>query len=120
MAKETLYASLAILTFGALFFYKYFNFLAGNVNAVWSRLHYGRTIPTADLILPLGISFYTFQAFGYLMDVYRGKTQPEKNFFRYALFLSFFLHWCPGRLSVPITCCDSFGMPDSLFSGVKM
>lgn len=94
---------LAILTFGALFFYKYFNFLAGNVNAVWSRLHYGRTIPTADLILPLGISFYTFQAFGYLMDVYRGKTQPEKNFFRYALFLSFF----PTLVSGPIERSDN-------------
>lgn len=43
-----------------------------------------------DVLLPVGISFYTFQALGYMLDVYRGKIEPEKNFFRYALFVSFF------------------------------
>lgn len=89
---------LAVLTFGALVFFKYFNFLAGNVNIVLGRLHSDRVIPTVDLILPLGISFYTFQAFGYLMDVYRGKVEAEKNFLRYAEFISFF----PTLVSGPI------------------
>lgn len=48
---------------------------------VQMRFHY---------LLPVGISFYTFQALGYIIDVYRGETQAEKNFFRYALFVSFF------------------------------
>lgn len=89
---------LAVLTFGALLLFKYFNFLAGNVNTVLGVLHSDRVIPERDLILPLGISFYTFQAFGYLMDVYRGKAEAEKNFLRYALFIAFF----PTLVSGPI------------------
>lgn len=47
-------------------------------------------VPTFDVILPVGISFYTFQALGYTMDIYRGEIYAEKNFLRYALFVSFF------------------------------
>lgn len=103
MKKKSCMILMAVLTFGALVFFKYFNFLAGNVNTVLGRLHFGRMIPQVDLILPLGISFYTFQAFGYLMDVYRGKTEPEKNFLRFALFLSFF----PTLVSGPIERSDN-------------
>lgn len=46
--------------------------------------------PVFDYLLPVGISFYTFQALGYTIDVYRGDIDAEKNFFRYALFVSFF------------------------------
>lgn len=96
--KQGIMVLLAVLTFGALIFFKYFNFLFGNVNTILSRLHCAVRIPSVDFILPLGISFYSFQAFGYLIDVYRRKTEPEKNFFRYALFLSFF----PTLVSGPI------------------
>lgn len=48
------------------------------------------TCPAIDVLLPVGISFYTFQALGYTIDVYRGEIRAEKNFFRYALFISFF------------------------------
>ena len=47
-------------------------------------------IPTFDFLLPVGISFYTFQALGYTIDVYRNEIDAEKNFFKYALFVSFF------------------------------
>lgn len=56
-----------------------------------------------DIILPVGISFYTFQSFGYVMDVYRGKSKEEKNFFKYALFVSFF----PVLTSGPIERSDN-------------
>lgn len=95
-------AFFAVLTFAPLIFFKYYNFLTGNMNTILDRLHCEQNIPELDLILPLGISFYTFQAFGYLMDVYRGKTAPEKNFFRYALFVSFF----PTLVSGPIERSD--------------
>ena len=49
-----------------------------------------RSTRTLDLLLPVGISFYTFQALGYIIDVYRGDTKTEKNLLRYALFVSFF------------------------------
>lgn len=70
-----------------LFFFKYFTFAAESINAVFGSqiftLHF-------DILLPVGISFYTFQALGYTMDVYRKELPAEKNFFFYALFVSFF------------------------------
>lgn len=96
-------ALFAVLTFAALLFFKYFNFLAGNGNAVLRALRCGWSIPTMGFVLPLGISFYTFQAFGYLMDVYRGKTKAETNFLTYAVFCSFF----PTLVSGPIERSDN-------------
>ncbi len=73
-----------------LFFFKYFFFTVDNINAVLSLLNIAPITPKFDVILPVGISFYTFQALSYTMDVYRGEVKHEKNFFRYALFVSFF------------------------------
>ena len=86
-------ASLAVL---ALF--KYFDFLLGNLNAALGLLGAGPVSSPFSFALPVGISFYTFQALGYLVDVYRGDTKAERNFLRYALFVSFF----PVILSGPI------------------
>lgn len=73
-----------------LFVFKYSGFAADTVNAVFSRLNAGVSVPKFDLVLPVGISFYTFQALGYTMDVYRNDIPSEKNLFRYMLFVSFF------------------------------
>ncbi|MDR1533151.1 MAG: MBOAT family protein [Clostridiales bacterium] len=81
----------ALFNLGILFFFKYFNFAAEAVSAALSALT-GKGIapPSLNVLLPVGISFYTFQALGYTIDVYRGKIPPEKNFVKYALFVSFF------------------------------
>jgi len=73
-----------------LFFFKYFNFAAGLIADVINELGMSITAPSLDILLPVGISFYTFQALGYTVDVYRGKIAPEHNFAIYALFVSFF------------------------------
>ena len=57
------------------------------------------TFNTVDFILPMGISFYTFQSTGYMIDVYRGVADAEKNLFRYALFVSFFPQLVQGPIS---------------------
>ena len=75
---------------GILFFFKYFNFTVGLLQAVLARLHIQLSLPALNILLPVGISFYTFQALGYTMDVYRGEIQAERDFFTYALFVSFF------------------------------
>lgn len=75
---------------GILFFFKYFDFFVENCNRVLSALHMQIWEKSFDVLLPVGISFYTFQALGYTIDVYRGKVEPEKNILRYALFVSFF------------------------------
>ncbi len=73
-----------------LFFFKYFDFLIDNINRVFAYAGIQAVEASFDVILPVGISFYTFQALSYTMDVYRGEIYTEKNLFRYALFVSFF------------------------------
>lgn len=79
-----------ILNLSILFFFKYFDFAVESMAHVLSIFHITLHIPTFDVLLPVGISFYTFQALGYTFDVYRGTVRPERNFLRYALFVSFF------------------------------
>lgn len=73
-----------------LFYFKYFYFTLDNINAVRHMLHMSALVPKFDVILPVGISFYTFQALSYTVDVYRKEIPPEKNILKYALFVSFF------------------------------
>jgi D-alanyl-lipoteichoic acid acyltransferase DltB (MBOAT superfamily) len=75
---------------GALGFFKYFNFFAGSLTHLLARLGWnpGWTLP--HIILPIGISFYTFQSISYAVDVYRGIAKPSRDFFTFAAFVSFF------------------------------
>ena len=77
-----------ILDLGTLLFLKYFNFFAGLSAPLLSR--FGFTPLSLDLLLPLGISFYTLQAIGYMIDVSRGKYEPDRHLGRFMLFMSFF------------------------------
>lgn len=79
-----------VINFGILVFYKYFYFLHDTIAAALSVFGVKLGDSRLDIILPVGISFYTFQAVGYTIDVYRGTVKAEKNFIRYALFVSFF------------------------------
>ena len=87
-----------LLNFGILAVLKYTAFAVFNIN---SALHTFGVAPLSlpSLILPMGISFYTFQTMGYLIDAYRGKAEIEKNFFKLALFVSFFPQLVQGPIS---------------------
>ena len=87
--KLVLTASL-LVNFGILFVFKYFNFVNESVFAVLESVGLRWNVPNLDILLPVGISFYTFQAVGYTVDVYRGNLKAEKDFWTYALFVSFF------------------------------
>ena len=78
------------LNLAILFYFKYFYFTVDNINLLRQVLKLPALTPKFDVILPVGISFYTFQALSYTVDVYRKELAPEKNFFKYALFVSFF------------------------------
>lgn len=78
------------INLGILFFFKYYQFAAQSLVAVLHPLGVSWQPPALDVLLPVGISFYTFQALSYTVDVYRGDVQAEPNFLRYALFVSFF------------------------------
>ncbi len=88
--KKLTVAASFVLNLAILFYFKYFYFTMDNINMVRQMLGLSQLVPKFDVILPVGISFYTFQALSYTMDVYRNEVVPEKNFFRYALFVSFF------------------------------
>ena len=80
------------LNFGILAVLKYTNFAIANVNGLLSFWGTEKRLPFLNLLLPLGISFYTFITMGYLIDVYRGKYPAETCLARLALFVSFFPH----------------------------
>ncbi len=79
-----------IVNLGLLFYFKYSGFALNLVGALFNRIGIMIKMPVVDIILPVGISFYTFQALGYVFDVYRGDVEAETNILRYALFVSFF------------------------------
>ena len=87
--KLWLVLSLAI-NLSILFFFKYYNFFASSISGLLGYFGAHTALLRLDILLPVGISFYTFQALGYTIDVYRGKVSCEKNFIDYALFVSFF------------------------------
>lgn len=101
--KKYLIACL-LLDLGILAVLKYTNFVISNINSVL-RVFKAGEISFLDIALPMGISFYTFQAVGYLVDVYRGKYPPEKNLGKFALFVSFF----PQLVQGPISRFDDLG-----------
>lgn len=89
--RQRLWLSLCIIVnLGILFIFKYFNFITESTFSLLESLGLRMDVPHFTLLLPVGISFYTFQAIGYIIDVYRGKTPVEKSLFRYALFVAFF------------------------------
>ncbi len=79
-----------IINFGILFLFKYFNFINNSVFSVLEYFNLRWEIPNLDILLPVGISFYTFQAVGYTIDVYRNEIKAEKHIGIYALFVTFF------------------------------
>lgn len=97
--KRLVMALALILNFGILAFLKYYNFFAGSLNDVFGAFGMSFSMPTLKLFLPLGISFYTFQSMGYVVDVYREKFPAEKNIAKFALFVSFFPQIIQGPIS---------------------
>lgn len=88
--KMIWYHSALISNLLIIIFFKYFNFLNENLNFLFSFIHINNPVPFLNIILPLGLSFHTFQAIGYLIDVKNEKAKAEKNFGHYALFVMFF------------------------------
>ena len=89
--RRRLWLTLSIvLNLSILFLFKYYQFVADNVTALFCHWGIDLGMPEFPWLLPVGISFYTFQALGYSFDVYRGHISAERNLITYALFISFF------------------------------
>lgn len=89
MGKLTVAVSF-LINLSILGFFKYFDFALDNVNFILNKIGIGMLEKPFDFVLPVGISFYTFQALSYTVDVYRKEIKPEPNLLKYALFVSFF------------------------------
>lgn len=88
--KKLCLTSALLISFGILFFFKYFNFLSKSVTDVLQSFAIPVGQATLNLMLPVGISFYTFQTLSYVIDVYRGEVKACRHFGKYATFISFF------------------------------
>ncbi len=97
--KKAVLISTLICNFGLLGVVKYINFLTENINRICDNFELGTGIPSISILVPIGISFYTFQATGYLLDVYWKKDNAEKNILKLALFISFFPQIIQGPIS---------------------
>ena len=86
---------------GVLFFFKYYNFFAGSVGAALGAITGNTYDFTLSLVLPVGISFYTFQTLSYVIDVYRGKEPVERDFPLFALYVTFFPQLVAGPIERP-------------------
>ncbi len=98
-------ALFVVICLAILIFVKYINDGISNLNEIFSLFRYDKNIPYLNLLVPLGISFFTFASLGYIVDIGRGKYDAEKNFFKYALFISFF----PSIVQGPINRFDDVG-----------
>lgn len=92
-------AASLLTSLGILAYFKYANFFLWNINAM-----VGSNFQPLDLVLPVGISFYTFQSVSYIIDVYKGRVAPTATWLEYAFFLSFF----PALVAGPIVRADYF------------
>ena len=101
--KRRLYLILSIVVnLGFLGFFKYYNFFIENVEAIFRMLHIAtHTLPYLNIILPIGLSFHTFQAMSYTIEVYRGNQKAESHFGIYALYVMFYPQLVAGPIERP-------------------
>ena len=98
--KWLLVASI-IANVGILAVFKYYNFFVGNVNALFTTAGMPASLVYLNILLPIGLSFHTFQAMSYTIEVYRGNQQPEKHFGIYALYVMFYPQLVAGPIERP-------------------
>ena len=87
-----------VIGIGALFYFKYLNFFAESVSAFANLIGIHFSWTALNLVVPIGLSFFTFKLMSYVLDIYHGKIEPEKNIISFANFIAFF----PTILSGPI------------------
>jgi len=98
--KGFLIASL-IGNIGILFFFKYFNFFIDNINHIANALDWNYSIEALKIILPIGLSFHTFQAMSYTIEVYRGNQKTERHLGIYALYVMYYPQLVAGPIERP-------------------
>ena len=102
--KRKLFVALSMaLNLGMLGYFKYFNFFAESLQLPWPGRGWHVPLAHLEVVLPIGISFYTFQSMSYVIDVYRRDIKPTRNLIEFAAFVSFFPHLVAGPIMRPTT-----------------
>src|SRR5579864_4576453 len=115
-----------VLNFTVLGVFKYFDFFAGSLIGGLNQLGFHNIpLPLIHIILPPGISFYTFEEVAYVVDVYKGKAEPSKSFLEYGLFISLFPHLIAGPIQRPGNLLPQIQNertldPDRFFNGLML
>jgi len=100
--KRKLFVVLSLISnIGVLAFFKYFNFLNENLTSLLHGVGYKNPVPFLSILLPIGLSFHTFQAMSYTIEVYRGNQTSEKHFGIYALYVMFYPQLVAGPIERP-------------------
>lgn len=107
--KKASLVTAIVVCIGILFAFKYMNFFIESLNQLLGIAGVTNGIPVFHVLLPVGISFYTFQSLSYAIDVYRGRQKVEKNFFTYALYISFFPQLVAGPIERSTALLPQFG-----------
>lgn len=100
-SKKLFLAASLLANIGVLAFFKYFGFFTGNLTAVAEFFGYSWHFPTLSILLPIGLSFHTFQAMSYTIEVYRGHQKAERNFGIYCLYVIFYPQLVAGPIERP-------------------
>lgn len=90
-----------VTNIGFLAFFKYYDFIFDNLNHVLGLANFKNPLPILDFVLPVGLSFHTFQAMSYTIEVYRGKQKPEYDFIVYSLYVMFYPQLVAGPIERP-------------------
>src|SRR3954452_897209 len=110
--KRKLFVALSrALNLGMLGYFKYYNFYAENLQAALARGCWHVGLAQLNVVLPIGISFYTFQSMSYVIDVYRKDIRPTRNFIEFAAFVSFFPHLVAGPIMRPTSLLPQVANP---------
>jgi len=122
--KRKLFLVLSLVSnIGVLAVFKYYNFFAGNLNSLLASAD--RSLPLLSIALPIGLSFHTFQAMSYTIEVYRGNHKAERHFGIYALYVMFYPQLVAGPIERPQNLLYQFRQPkqfdyDSVVNGLKL
>ena len=100
-----------VANLGMLAYFKYGTFLLANFSALLASVGVAYQPPSFDIVLPVGISFYTFATMSYTLDVYLRRAKPANNFLDYALFVTFFPHLVAGPIMRPTELVPQFAEP---------
>lgn len=119
-----LWVSIAV-NIGTLFFFKYFNFFNANISGLAQMIGWNYPIHYLKIILPIGLSFHTFQSLSYMIEVYRGKYPAERHLGKYALYVMFFPQLVAGPIERPQNLLPQFHQPhrfdyDRFISGLAL